>query len=286
MPTPSSSQTAKIFKTVVTASSDASAVNTDITANDPKVLGYTGEVVGASKWQQVSVEFNTGDNTDVTVWLRIAISGFSDAMTFFDDLYLGEDISNSSVDLNNIQARFTPGEGAVTGLGVETGYTSGTTIVSFDNNKDSVTGEAPDGKYVNSHSVWDITSKFRLTWQRLAVSSMAHSGKNSIQFSGMYSLAGIKLPLTLKKNTNYMLSFFVASDYDTNYVDSVFIMTKDGVPTVPLSDEDSSLDYDNCRKEISVNDETVIVKNTSKTFCSDDWNEVLIPVIIPKFPFG
>lgn len=278
LPTASSSQTSKIFRTLVTATSDAAAVRDSLENTDSEVLGYAGETLGVSgQWQKVTVDFNTGSNTDVTVWIRIGISGFTDAMTFLDDFTLSEDSSGSAVNLKNIEARFNPGDGAVTGLGFETGYTaSDAPVVSFSNVKDPSTGLVPDGSYTAQHESLDITSTHRLYWQKAYICNNAHSGKNALKFSGSYSIVGIKLPLTLKKNTDYVLSFFMAADNSSTYADNIYILGKDNTPTNPVPEADQEFDS-NRRKLLSANDEGVIALETDNIYCSTEYKEISIP---------
>lgn len=107
---------------------------------------------------------------------------------------------NASAALN-YEARFSAGAGAVPAAGFENGYTAKQMLVRFNS--------AKPGTYLNKHENWACASDSALTWQQISVnSSVSHGGSHSVELNTRYSHAGYLVPVTLKPNTNYVLSFY------------------------------------------------------------------------------
>ena len=67
-----------------------------ITTTDSRVIANYGTVYGTGRWEKIEIPFNTGDNTDVTLWLYFAattISGKNTDGCYIDDISLVCDTS-------------------------------------------------------------------------------------------------------------------------------------------------------------------------------------------------
>ena len=130
---------------------------------------------------------------------------------------------NASAALD-YEARFSAGAGAVPGAGFESGYTDKQMLVRFNG--------AEPGTYLNKHDNWDCVSDSALSWQQIRVTgSVSHGGTNSVELNTRYSHAGYLVPVTLKQNTDYVLSFY-GLDENIGNVLNVRVLPYDQTPYV------------------------------------------------------
>lgn len=166
-----------------------------ISSTDSRVIAYKTNIYGTGRWEQTTINFNSGESTDITLWFYFAATTINGQNT--DGCYI-DDISLSSVkdeedDEENSTMNFED-------VGQWERYAHGKTYA--------------DGPLASDANTWHkITANTTKT-------DYINEGDTSVLISPQSQTNLIKLK-NLKPNTNYMLKFSYITDSMKNSAGTV-----------------------------------------------------------------
>ena len=174
---------------IVTSSGSA------ISSTDSRVIAYKTNIYGTGRWEQTTIQFNSGESTDVTLWFYFAattINGQNTDGCYIDDISLSS-VKNEEVDDDSASMNFED-------VGQWERYAHGKTYA-----------DGPLASNVN-------------TWHKIAVNTTKtdyiNEGDTSVLITPQSQTNLIKLK-DLKPNTNYMLKFSYITDSMKNSAGTV-----------------------------------------------------------------